>query len=98
VRCLGEQVIRDALAPGRAAATAIIIEGQRGGVFADHLPPETMNTAVEGLMLALLDAAASSGAPTVEAATAATAVLIAVGVSREMARSTAEAVSAESVG
>lgn len=94
-RDLGEQIIRDALAPGRTAATAIIVEGQRDGVFADHLPPEILNTAIEGLMLALLDAAATSGSPTVEASTAATAVLIAVGLSPEIARSTAHAVYSE---
>jgi AcrR family transcriptional regulator len=97
-RDLGERVIHDALDPGRTAAVAIISRGQRDGVFADHLPPEMLNAAIEGLMLALLDPAASSGSPTVEPATAATAVLIAAGVAPDAARSAALAVSADLVG
>ena len=94
-RDLGEQIIKDALAPGRNAATAILINGQRDGVFADHLSPEVLNIAIEGLMLALLEASATSGASTVDASTAATAVLMATGLSRETARSTANAITLE---
>jgi AcrR family transcriptional regulator len=91
-RHLGEERLKSVLAPGRAAALAILIDGQRSGAFADHLPPEVLNTAVEGLIIALLDAEARVVSPRIDGTAAATAVLVAVGVARDRARSTAEAV------
>lgn len=85
-RDLGEQSIRDALAPARAEATAILDRGQRDGTFADHLPAPVLALATESLALAILESHASAGwsDPTGEAA--ATAVLIAAGIEPRSAR------------
>ena len=91
-RHLGEEKLKSVLAPGRVEALAILTEGQRSGAFADHLPPELLNTALEGLIIALLDADARLESPRIDGTAAATAVLIAVGVAPDSARATAQAV------
>ena len=85
-RDLGEDRIRAALAPVRAAATALLERGQRDGAFARHLPAPVLALATESLALAILESQASTGwnDPTGEAG--ATAVLIAAGVSPAPAR------------
>jgi AcrR family transcriptional regulator len=75
-RDLGEDKIRDALAPLRAEATAILERGQKDGVFADHLPAPVLALALESLALTLVETRWDD--PAGEAA--ATAVLIAAGV------------------
>lgn len=94
-RDLGEQTLKAALTPGRAAAATILADGRREGVFADHLPPDVLATAIEGLMLALLETRDDGGRLAVDGATAATAVLIAAGLTPEAARATARAVGSD---
>jgi len=85
-RTLGDEGIRAALAPVRDQALAILARGQRGGVFADHLPPHVLAEALESMTLTLIqiDERAGWRDPTGEAA--ATAVLIAAGMSPDPAR------------
>jgi len=82
-RRLGEERLRDILAPARAEAVAILERGQRDGTFATHLPAPVLALATESVVLAILESQASAGPPLAsdpDGGAAATAVLIAAGV------------------
>ncbi|MFI5474523.1 TetR/AcrR family transcriptional regulator [Streptomyces cacaoi] len=81
----GEAEIRATLAPAREEAIATVRRGQEEGVFADHVPAPVLARALEALMLALADENAVStwADPTGEAAAAA--LLVAAGVTPEVA-------------
>jgi AcrR family transcriptional regulator len=92
-RRLGEERLRDILAPARAEAVAILERGQRDGTFATHLPAPVLALATESVVLAILESQAGSvppgpagpwSDPSGEAA--ATAVLITAGVDPGAAR------------
>jgi AcrR family transcriptional regulator len=72
-RDLGEERVRDVLTPARTEVTAFLTQGQRDGIFGTHLPPEVLAEAVEALLLTLVE-------KSVTAETAATAALVAAGV------------------
>jgi hypothetical protein len=72
-RDLGEERVRDVLTPARTEVTAFLTQGQREGIFGTHLPPDVLAEAVEALLLTLVE-------KSVTAETAATAALVAAGV------------------
>ncbi|MFI8975191.1 TetR/AcrR family transcriptional regulator [Nocardia asteroides] len=84
--------IEDRLAPVHFHGTELLREGQRLGVFSDHLPANVLSHVLSGMMLALLEARndeAWTAADT--AASAAEACLIAIGVPRAAAEDLAAA-------
>jgi AcrR family transcriptional regulator len=93
-RRLGEDRLRDILAPARAEATAILDRGQRDGTFASHLPAPVLALATESVALAILEAQSAPepewSDPAGEAA--ATAVLIAAGTGPAAASRTVRAI------
>jgi AcrR family transcriptional regulator len=94
-RRLGEERLRDILAPARAEAAAILERGQQDGSFGTHLPAPVLALATESVVLVLLESQPSPqlpaqwSDPTGEAA--ATAVLVTAGVSPAAARVYVEA-------
>lgn len=48
--------IEERLAPVHAHGSAILRQGQRLGIYSDHLPAEVLSRALSGLVLALLEA------------------------------------------
>ncbi|WNO76872.1 TetR/AcrR family transcriptional regulator [Streptomyces sp. AM8-1-1] len=84
-RDLGVAAIRATLTPAREEAIATVRRGQEEGVFADHVPAPVLARALEALMLALADenAASTWADPTGEAA--ATMLLVAAGVTPQVA-------------
>lgn len=85
-RDLGEESVRAALAPARAEATSIIERGQQDGTFAGHLPAPVLALATESVALAVLESQAPTGWSDPTGKAAATAVLIAAGVTPTAAR------------
>jgi len=79
-RDLGEERVAAALDPIRKRATSIIARGQRTGVFGRHLRPRVLNDAIEALTLALLEHSVADDEKPVSGADAATACLVAAGV------------------
>lgn len=59
-RDLGEQAVRDTLAPARDRASAIIERGQADGTMSDHLSARDLALATEAVALALLEVDASA--------------------------------------
>ncbi|MEV6996687.1 TetR/AcrR family transcriptional regulator [Streptomyces sp. NPDC093982] len=76
------------LAPVRAAATEILIRGQREGVFPSHLPPAALSDGLEALAIALLENA-NDEVPDDDAVSLVIATLIAAGVPEKRARDVA---------
>jgi AcrR family transcriptional regulator len=93
-RRLGEERIRAILAPARAESAAILERGQRDGAFATHLPAPVLALATESVVLLLLETASADGSD-LSGEAAATAVLIAAGVTARAARRTVQAIFAE---
>lgn len=95
-RHLGEEAMRATLAPAREQAASILQRGQDEGVFADHVPAPVLALGLEALMLALAEenASATWADPTGEAA--ATAFLVAAGVTPQLAAVRVRAVLHES--
>ncbi|MYW01467.1 TetR/AcrR family transcriptional regulator [Streptomyces sp. SID3343] len=82
-RNLADGGIPALLAPVRERSAELIAAGQRSGVFADHLPPHVLATALEGMVIALLEAV--NGDVEVTAAQQAITALIALGVPADRA-------------
>jgi AcrR family transcriptional regulator len=85
-RELGEEQVRAVLDPIRKTATSIITRGQRTGVFGRHLAPPILNEVIEALTLALLEHHGVDADKRISGADAATACLVAVGVTPSEAR------------
>jgi AcrR family transcriptional regulator len=83
-RNLADGGIPALLAPVRERSAELIAAGQRAGVFARHLPPHVLATALEGMVIALLEAV--NGDLVVTAAEQAVTTLVALGVPVERAR------------
>lgn len=97
-RALGEEGIRAALSPVRDEALAILAQGQRDGVFADHLPAPVLAQALESLTLTLMEMKEGAGWDDPAGEAAATAVLIAAGTAPDAARRCARSVSTVEAG
>ncbi|MFF1447669.1 TetR/AcrR family transcriptional regulator [Streptomyces sp. NPDC058274] len=70
--------IHGVLTPVRALATELLAEGQRDGVFADHLPAEVLAHAHESMVISLLESV-NNGTWEGSASAATTAILLASG-------------------
>lgn len=94
-RDLGEERVAAALDPIRKRATSIIARGQRTGVFGRHLRPRVLNDVIEAVTLALLEHSVADDEKPVSGADAATAGLVAAGVTPSEASRCVEAVLAD---
>ncbi|MFJ8098067.1 TetR/AcrR family transcriptional regulator [Streptomyces griseofuscus] len=84
-RGVGAEAIRATLAPAREEAVATIRRGQREGVFAGHVPAPVLAQALEALMLALAEENTESTWADPRGEAAATAFLVAAGVTPQVA-------------
>lgn len=91
-RRLGEERLREILAPARAESVSILERGQRDGTFARHLPAPVLALATESVALAVLETRASADWSDPAGEAAATAVLITAGIDPATARRTVRAV------
>ncbi|KPI11505.1 regulatory protein TetR [Actinobacteria bacterium OK074] len=82
---LGPDRLGELLSPARDTTAAVLSRGQRQGAFHTSIPPGPLSTALEALLLALLDSV-SSGIRADDGA--ATATLIAAGVDKHVAAAT----------
>lgn len=86
--------IRDALAPVRKLTEELLVQGQREGVFADHLPAPVLAHVLESVVVSMLE---SVNDETWEGSddAAVTALLVAAGRTRAEAEATVRQVHAE---
>ncbi|NNN29011.1 TetR family transcriptional regulator [Streptomyces sp. S3(2020)] len=92
-RDLGVDRVSEILAPARAAATAILEQGQRDGVFHTQLPAAVLSAGLEAMTVALLEEV-NSGALEDDGTRTAVATLVAAGVPEERARTVVSEVAA----
>ncbi|MEV0423410.1 TetR/AcrR family transcriptional regulator [Streptosporangium canum] len=86
--------IHELLRPVREKAAELLENGQRLGVFSDHLPAPALSYAVESMTLGLLQAVNDGAWENGGAVAAATACLIAAGVPAGRAAAVAEQIAA----
>lgn len=86
--------IHELLRPVREKSAELLENGQRLGVFSDHLPASALSYAVESMTLGLLQAVNDGAWENGDAVAAATACLIAAGVPAGRAASVAERIAA----
>ncbi|MBO2463606.1 hypothetical protein [Actinomadura violacea] len=84
-RDLGEQAVRAILAPARDEVIGYLGRGQQEGLFADHLPAPVLAQALEAMLLTLIEMNTTSGWADSAGEAAATACLIASGVTPQSA-------------
>ncbi|MFF2847262.1 TetR/AcrR family transcriptional regulator [Streptomyces sp. NPDC058001] len=77
---LGAERVSEVLAPARREAIGILKSGRRAGVFHDHVPADVLSTALEALVLSLLESVNTGAWEDDQGGGAAVATLIAAGV------------------